>query len=108
MNSPLKLVASHEQGLTAQRTEAEREAQRMIDEAHAELAELLQQATADLARELADMRRAAVAERAQVRALIEQGAEEKAAKTRAAASGRIEAAKQAITRLVLPSDQTAQ
>lgn len=105
MNSPLKLVAGHEQGLAAQRSEAEREAQRLLDEAHAEAAELAQESTSELARELAEMRRTAAAERGTLRALIEQGAEEKAAKIRAAASGRIETAKQVITRMVLPAGQ---
>lgn len=108
MISPLMMAASHEQGLAAQRAEAEREAQHLVDAAHTEAAELLQQAAVDLARELTGMRRDAAAERARDRKNIEDAAAEKAGKIRADASGRIEAAKQVITRMVLPSGHRTQ
>jgi len=99
----LTAVASHEEQLIASLREAQTEARGAIDAAHADAAANLTETNAQLEADMAEMRRAAAQERAEVVQRVEAASLERVAGIRQSADAKLAAVRSEILRRIMPN-----
>lgn len=101
-SSILGSVARHEQELLATLNETDREAQAIVDDAHADARKHLESEGAKLSADVADIRRDAEAVRTAAYDAVVQESEDKLESLRASARGKAGAVAQEVLKLILP------
>lgn len=101
--SVLDEAAKHESALMAQVRAADKDAQRLVAQAHEQAAAHLLEQQHQVERDIAEMRRTAAAEREREEAAIAAAAEQKVADIRAKAAPNVDKIRQLVVSRILPA-----